>query len=446
MANLQSIFFSCSDYLGFDSSFSYKLQYKLNQAQKDRKALPDPYRPLQRSNPLSTGAQFPPFSNNECYLNFGCVINGSYTTLPIILKATLTVSVAGNIWQFSTHATPIWRRKENHYTYRYWPCNIAAHCWLSFLLNFTCHLVILYFSCPGYHKKFLFCRHVDELLNHKSGIRIYILISIEERGRENLKRPPLEKGALLKKLCRLLRHLLKDFITPGAHYIAPCQIPCKNIPGAMQVNCVTLALFHFMKILSHCHTQVPQNPAQKCLINAWLASSMILFSIGAHFNQISGLGRFAGMQKNCELLGSRGVLEVALSVLCASAVLRRKYVCVCCIDQCNRLGRTGKMSKEQRWIMFSGWTGRVDKGYNQGREKDRNDLRLIYEWSRWLSHYASLGPTNCRRGLDSQVFPSCHLTCFDIKLGMVVVHGRGLCLTIGNEKKEYWKEIGQQEL
>ncbi|KNZ48233.1 hypothetical protein VP01_580g1 [Puccinia sorghi] len=191
------------------------------------------------------------------------------------------------------------------------------------------------------------------------------------------------------------------------------------------LNCVLLWCYYvLLKILSHwcipdsiplltvvqfSHAQAPLKLAQQRLINAWMASSMIL---SPSSSQVKGgyypctATRFlVRMRGGCDgefCLSGVMVLEVSLSVLCYSATLRRQYICVCCIDQCNSLGRPGKMINEQRWITLRGWTGRKDdiikqdlRGmkalhtsqrregiqweleYLQGREKDRNDLHLI---------------------------------------------------------------------
>ncbi|KNZ62919.1 hypothetical protein VP01_1207g2 [Puccinia sorghi] len=76
------------------------LWWMQKKAQKDMKALCDPYRPLGRSNLLSTGVQFPPFTNHSMASHLTCVAQCSQEIFSTNTKkifqqrfsATLTVS------------------------------------------------------------------------------------------------------------------------------------------------------------------------------------------------------------------------------------------------------------------------------------------------------------------------------------------------------------------
>ncbi|KNZ53962.1 uncharacterized protein VP01_308g3 [Puccinia sorghi] len=111
--------------------------------------------------------------------------------------------------------------------------------------------------------------------------------------------------------------------------LAPCQIPCQSMPGDMQLNCVLLWFYSILlknimslvyyvvnymyihlinyiyihlTVVQFSHAQAPLKLAQQRLINTWLASSMIHFSI-VFPRQMGGWGlslnRFLG-EKVCK--------------------------------------------------------------------------------------------------------------------------------------------------
>ncbi|KNZ59395.1 putative signal peptide protein [Puccinia sorghi] len=189
-------------------------------------------------------------------------------------------------------------------------------------------------------------------------------------------------GEIIQKIC-VYTHFLQTFgplgapiqnlcapqvvssIWPKTHFgpFALCQIPFQNMPGDMQLNCVLIRPYSLLlKILCHCplfigdflkwlsliiesavvqfsHAQAPLKLAQQRLINAWLASSTIHFSI--IFPRLMGRSIFVlqpglswhegGMGWVFLFEGSElRVLEVEFSALCDA--LKIQYVCVCCID------------------------------------------------------------------------------------------------------------------
>ncbi|KNZ47838.1 hypothetical protein VP01_609g1 [Puccinia sorghi] len=117
------------------------------------------------------------------------------------------------------------------------------------------------------------------------------------------------------------------------HITTPCQIPCQNMPGDMQLNCLLLWCYSILlKILCHgvlcskSYVYTPDN-TQNCSVSVDQCLAGLIHDplvhhlpgadgeggLSVHCNQVSGWKIVWECAGTFQLLGSRGLLEVALS-------------------------------------------------------------------------------------------------------------------------------------